>query len=130
LTCNFVGSVSQLRGSLTLGLAIGTVEDCAGKPVASAHVTATAGGQAVPSCVSSGTQPVPCLAYVMFSTDMVSTMTETGPTGQFAVLGTAGSVVTAKATGVQAGSTQPMSPGSTTVLLFQESVSLGTVRPR
>ncbi len=127
---DFVGAISRLRGNVTQGLAIGTVEDCAGQAVANAHITATADGQSVPACVSSGTQPVPCLVYVFLTGDFFFPMTATGSIGQFAVLGKPGSVVTAKATGVQAGSTQPIPLGSMTVPLFQESVSLGTIRPR
>lgn len=127
---DFAGVVSQLRGTFTLGLAVGTVEDCARHPVANAHVTATADGLPVPSCVSTGTQPVPCLVYPLHEQDFLAPTTATGAIGQFAVLGNAGSVITAKATGVPAGSTQPIPLGSMTVPLFKESVSLGTIQPR
>ena len=125
---DFAGAISQLGASMTQALAIGTVVDCAGQPVANARVTATVAGQAVPACVSTGTPLVPCLAYVTFGHNMDSTMTATGPTGQFVVLGDAGAIVTAKASGVALGSTQPMQLGSITLPLFKESVSLGSIQ--
>ena len=50
--------------------------------------------------------------------------------GRFVVLDTSGHVVAAKATGVPAGSTQPIPLGWTTLPLFKGNVSLGNIQRR